>query len=386
MGSNVSRATVVVVSLVAAACGSSGSAGPVVTTCDGVEVVVAGSDYTSESIVCGGPPCARGPGTSGVFLGKDPQLTEGNGRTFFLARDTDYVFELDARCGNATKQIEVGELARSVGRVGSNVHDIAAAPDGSLWAVSFSLPQLFILRDGNVEGTIDLRPYDDDGSPEAESIRIVDVGGVWKAFVTLERLTFYPASRTFRSERPSTMLRIDVATRRVEAVVTLEGRNPFNPMRQDEGMLYLAEPGNFDAADEPAAGIERFDTTTSTTKLLVKETDLGGSVAEIAVAGSCGAAIVAGPAENVNPTTLVLFDATTGAVLSRPFGPTPGYDLQGLAWRGRALYVGDRRAGGGGYPVHVFERAAEGCALANTGRTIDVPLAPVALRSAGAAR
>src|SRR5207302_5909158 len=100
---------------------------------------------------------------------------------------------------------------------------------------------------------------------------------------------------------------------------------------------------------------ERFDTETGVPTLLVKEKDLGGSVAEVAVTRGCGAAIVAGPQKDVNPTTLVSFDPVTGHVTSRAvIGPTPGYDLQGLAWRDGTLYVGDRRADSGGYRVHVF--------------------------------
>jgi hypothetical protein len=105
-------------------------------------------------------------------------------------------------------------------------------------------------------------------------------------------------------------------------------------------------------------------------------------VADVAVSGGCGAAIVAGPEKNVNPTRVVLFDATTGAVLGTVLGPTAGYDLQGLAWRGGALYVGDRRRGAGGYPVHVFERDGVACSLHPSPRALAVAdLPPVALRA-----
>jgi len=87
----------------------------------------------------------------------------------------------------------------------------------------------------------------------------------------------------------------------------------------------------------------------------------------------------------VNPTWLVTFDPETGEIFSSKespaLGPTPGYDLQGLAWRGDQLYVGDRRRGAGGFPVHVLARK-DGCTLAETGRTIELPQRPVALRPA----
>ena len=97
------------------------------------------------------------------------------------------------------------------------------------------------------------------------------------------------------------MLRIDVATRKVEDAIVLADRNPFGPMTAHEDALYLAEPRNFDSADEPFAGIERFETDTRTTRLLVTEKDLGGSVAEVAVTDRCGVAIVAGPEKDSIP-------------------------------------------------------------------------------------
>jgi hypothetical protein len=166
----------------------------------------------------------------------------------------------------------------------------------------------------------------------------------------------------------------------VEAEIPLAGRNPFNPMQEADGALFLAEPGNFDTMHEDGAGIERFDVATSTTRLVVSEKELDGSVAEIAVAGGCGAAIVAGPEWGVNPTSVVTFDPVLGKPSAPVLGPTTGYDLQGLAWRGNTLFVGDRRPNGAGYVVHVLEREGASCTLRDTGRTITLPQRPVALR------
>jgi hypothetical protein len=345
------------------------------SVCANVEVLVAASDYSS-SVVCGAPGCVVGPSTSGVDLGRDPQLTRSNGRVFFLARDNDEIFELDARCGTPLAKTSVAS-AKGTASVG-NPHDVAAAPDGSLFVPLYNAPRIAIVERGTVTGTIDISAYDPDGNPQADAIRIVDVAGVSKAFVTLERLD---DGALLRSTRPSQMLRIDVATRTVEAAIDLAGRNPFNPMSERAGALFFAEPGSFDAADEGYAGIEKFDTATSTTKLLVTETALGGSVSEVAVGDRCGAAIVAGPAPNVNPTSLVTFDPDTGNVIGIALGPTPGYDLQGLAWRGRTLYVGDRRKTGVFYTVHVFDRD-DGCALTPVPRNLELPQRPVALRAA----
>ena len=366
------------------ACGSTQApAGP--SDCSHVELLVAASDYSS-SVVCGAPRCELGGGTSGIDLGTDPQLATSAGRTFFISRNNDLVFELDPACGTPIARYSVHEE----GRQGSvNPHDVAVAPDGALFVVLYNVPRIAILEGGKVTSSIDLSgaEFDPDGNPQADAIRIVSVAGVPKAFVTLQRLDDLDKVNILSSKQPSMMLRIDVATRNVEATIMLAGRNPFNTMAEHDGALFLAEPGNFDDADEPLAGIERFETATSTTRLLVTERELGGSVAEVAVTDGCGVAIVGGPERNVNPTSLVTFDPTTGKVLSSAaapvLGPTPGYDLQGLAWRGTSLYVGDRRRGAGGYPVHVFEREPGTCILhAIAARSFDLPQRPVALRPA----
>jgi len=358
------------------ACSSSTGDAPA-PTCGPTEIIAAASD-TSSSVVCGAPSCELGPYTSGAALGTDPSLAASSGRVFYLARDNDNIFELDAACGTPRAQFSVHQD----GVKRANAHDVAAARDRSLFVVLYDVPRIVVLgKGGQPDGApIDLSSYDDDGNPQAESVRIVDVAGVEKAFVTLERLDL-----DWYSRRPSKMLRIDVATRQVEAVIELAGRNPFNSMVELNGALFLAEPGNFDADDEPLAGIERFDTATSTSRLLVNEKDLGGSVAELAVTDGCGVAIVAGKQKYVNSTSVVTFDPASGRVLrsaSDPVLATGGFDLRALAWKGSTLYVGDRRTGGVGFQVHTFERAPGTCLLHETDRTITLPQRPVAIRAA----
>lgn len=314
-------------------------------------------------------------------------LVRTSGRVFFLARENDLIFEVDPSCGTPIARLSVASLAPVDPVTGqkrpANAHDAAAAPDGTIVVPLYTAGRVVFFKDGKLEATsIDLNAYDADGNPQAEAVSVIEVGGVAKAFVTLERLD---DNDMLRSKQTSQMLRIDVGTRSVEAVIDLEGRNPFNPMSELGTALFMAEPGDFDVADDPLAGIERFEVTTSTSRLIVRESDLGGSVAEVAVTSGCGAAIVAGPEKRVNPTWLVTFDPDTGQVITRKenasLGPTPGYDLQGLAWRGDTLYVGDRRRGGAGYPIHVLERRG-GCTLVDTGRTIELPHPSVALRAA----
>jgi len=362
----------------ASAVACSSSSGDSGSCIEAPEVLVAASDYAS-SVVCGAPCCV---GTTGADLGGDPVLSASNGRAFYVARDFDTIFELDPRSGKPlTSSAKLHDLAPAKGGP-ANPHDVAAAPDGTLVVPLYNSARLAFMKDGVVVDSIPLSSYDADGNPQADAVSIItEDGGAPKAFVTLERLD---DKNALVSAQTSQMLRVDVTTRTVEATIDLAGRNPFNPMAQLDGALFLAEPGNFDTVDDALAGIERFDTTTSTTRLLVHERDLGASVAEVAVTTGCGVAIVAGPVTGVNPTSVVTFDPTTGQIfasLAAPlFGPTAGYDLQGLAWRGNTLFVGDRRrAADGTWPIHVFERTT-GCNLTLSTRTIPLPQRPVALR------
>lgn len=359
------------------ACGP-GDAGSAGTSACGTspEILAVASDYSSSLVTCA--PCCSP--TTGADLGADPMLARSNGRAFYVARDFDLLFELDPRTGKPLATVaSVHGLAPANG-LPANPHDAAAAPDGTVVLPLYNVPKLAFASAGKVEA-IDLAAYDPDGNPQADAVTIVTgADGVSKAFVTLERLDDRAG---LRSNQASQMLRVDVKSRAVEAVIPLAGRNPFNPMATLGAALFLAEPGNFDAADDELAGIERFDTGTSTTRLLVTERAIGASVAEVAVTNGCGVAIVAGATTGVNPTSLVTFDPDTGALqapLAAPlYGPTEGYDLQGLAWRGDTLYVGDRRRSADGtWPVHVFTRTS-GCALAASPRVLSLPQRPVAL-------
>ena len=123
---------------------------------------------------------------------------------------------------------------------------------------------------------------------------------------------------------PSLILPIDVATFAAKPPVALVGRNPFGTFFPYGGALWMAEPGDFASTTETLAGIERFDPETSTSSLLVRESDLGGSVAEVAITAGCGAAIIADSSAK-NLTSLVTFDPRaepSSRTRSKPvFGP-----------------------------------------------------------------
>jgi len=360
-----------------AACASNGGAPAPAEACGSTDALWVASDYSSSAVGALALSGASTAAAGAVDLGADPVLATSRGRAFLVARDEDLVFELDPRRGTPLHRWSVHLPSPSGGS--SDPQDVAVASDGSLWVPLYDVPRIVVLDpSGDVARTIDLSPYDGDGNPQASAIAIVDTPAGEKAFVALERLN---DAQAFVSDQPSWMLRIDVPSATVEGHVQLAGRNPFG-MFVDGGVLWLAEPGNFDDAGETDAGIERFDTATSTTALVARETDLGGSVAEVAVSSGCGAAIVADATHDVNATSLVTFDPATGsAIAPAPRSPlaTPGFQLQGLLWSRGALLVGDRRRAGAGYPVHAFD-AGVGCALRPRSDTVFLPLPPVGLR------
>ena len=370
------------------ACSSSGASSASGSCAAPYDAVVAASDYSQGGSDIGGFTLDGGASLpfQGFDLGGDPALASSNGRLFFLARDLDTIFELDPECAKPRTKLDVSDPST---RGATNPQDVAAASDGTLWIPRFNVPTLLLLDASGKRPAsnppIDLSSHDPDGNPNASAIRIENVNGVEKAFVALEQLDDNPSPGVyFVSVRPSTMLRIDVASKNVEAEVALAGRDPFGTIDEANGAFFLAAPGSFDSASETDAGIERFDPTTFATTYLLEESGLGASVTEVAVSGACGAAIVADPTHDVNATSLVTFDADRGVALttaSSPILSTTGFDLSGLAWRGDTLFVGDRRAGAGGkYAIHVFDRS-DACTLTERADSIFVAQKPVNVRS-----
>jgi hypothetical protein len=362
--------------VVVASCGGPSSPAGPASTCTRSDAIWASSDYSSSAV---GSLALSGEvrSTTGVDLGRDPVLAQSGGHTFLVARDQDLVFELDPRCGTPVSKFSVHQPSHAGP---SNPQDVAVASDGSRWVPLYGDPVVAIVApDGTPRGTIDLSSFDTDGNPNASAIDIVDTPAGEKAFVALQRLDDQDG---LRSTRPSWMLRIDVVSATVETHVVLTGRNPF-AVFPERGFLWLAEPGNFDDATEPDAGIERFDTSTSTTALVVREPDIGGSVAQTAVSGACGVAIVADATRDVNATSLVTFDAVRAVpILPASKSPlaTPGFLLEGLTWASNAVLLGDRRRASTGYPVHALDADAS-CALTARPDTAFLPLPPVDLRA-----
>jgi hypothetical protein len=311
------------------------------------------SDYQSSGVgtftLNGNPP--------GLFfgsqLGGDPALASSNGRQFFAARDTGTIFELD-RCGRGTKSFSPIQS----GDPSVDPQDVAVLPDGSLLIPRFLVSSAIVLDpSGSARATIDLAALDPDGHPDMSAATTVSMGGRTKALVVLERLDHHTTPPL--AKRTALLAVIDAMSLAVETSIDLGVRNPFGLVfRQDDSTVWLAAAGNFSAANEPDAGVVRFDASTRTATLVIPEGTLGGSPVEVAIEGQCGAVIIA-DATPVNRTSVVLFDAQTGTVVGTAIPPTAGFDLLALAWANpTTLVVGDRRqVAGSGFPVHVLTRS-----------------------------
>jgi hypothetical protein len=376
-------------------CGAdAASSGVCSSSYDALAVV---SDYSSSEVgaisVDGGSSFR-----AGFDLGSDPAMAISDDRAFFIDRFGGNIFELKAPCGVPIAKWN-GNVPNTAGT--SNPQDVAVDPTtGDLWIAEFDVPMILVLSaSGGVVRTIDLSsfaPPDGLGNPNASSISILcpsagsmpcTPSAVPKAFVALERLD---AQDMLSSNEPSTLLRLDVASGDVEAQLQLPGRNPFGVMEEEAGILWIAAPGSFSLTDEPDAGVVSVDPMTFTAQLVVTEGELGGSVVEVAVSGACGVAIVANAVPNVNATSLVTFDATTGAVLrsaSSAILSTSGYYLQAMTWVGQdTLLVGEGSSSNSedAPRVHVFKNPSDGgtpCDLSELSPPIPTPLKPIALRT-----
>ncbi len=356
-----------------AACGSEATTAPSSCT-ESRDFVVAMSDYVSSGVASLRVSDGSHQSRFGVDLGADPWLTRSSGRLFLIARDEDLVFELDPACGAPKARFSVRDEGA---KAAQNPQDLAVDSAGSMWIPRFTDGSLLVVE-GERRHVVSLADFDEDKNPNPSSVRIVATPEGERAFVVLERL-----DRDLLSRRPSSLLEIDTKTRAIVKAHPLAGRNPFGAMTEHEGALYLAEPGNFDDDRETLAGIERFDPKTRTSELLVRETELGGSITELTIAGSCAAAIVADPTIDVNATSLVTIDLRTRTVvqpLARSPLRTSGYELQGLAVHEGMLLVGDRRkTSAGTYDVHTFDIRAD-CTIAPRAERLALPQKPVAIR------
>jgi len=367
--------------------GPAHSTGEADATCARSTLLVAASDFNQGDSDLGLLALDGGASFSagGPTLGSDPALASSAGRVFWIDRTSGNILELDPRCAAPLAE---PWSTNDPGPGGStNPQDIAVDPaTGNLWIARFKVSTILVKSsDGATDlGRIDLSTVAGvNRNPYMSSIRIIDLGNGEgpKAYVTLEMLFPYPMVT-----QPSYIVRLDVATAlqtgKVEAALELQGRNPFGLMVEYDKALYLAEPGSFTDATETGAGIEKVDLASFTSKLLVRESDIGASVDQVSITSGCATAIVAAPnAENT--TSVISFDPATGAIvtpLSARFLTTDaGFELGGMTWLDGGLNViGDGTGvSGEGYAVHVLT-ASSTCTLTESARSLYAPLPPIA--------
>jgi hypothetical protein len=326
----------------------------------GVLVVTETPDYSASGV--GVLPLEGTPADIlfGSELGTDPALATSASRHFFIARDLDKIFETDP-CGRAIGQYS----ARAVGESGpTNPQDVAVASDGSLWVARFDVPSALVIPTSGPVTTIDMSAFSPTGNPTMSSVRIIGS----KAYFALGRLTS-EADGNYQSILPSQIVVLDTMSLAVVTTVTLVGQNPIGLMVEDSGKLWLADVGNIFDPPQPTQGVEVFDTATNKSTLLLSGTTLGGAVVEVAVNGTCGAAIIANDT-TANNTWLVSF-SVDGSNLATTLQPTAGYDLRGLFWTSTGqLLLGDETV----LAVHTFTPGPT-CALAQ-GPDLPLPSMP----------
>lgn len=351
---------------------------PPAEECATRDVLAVLSDYSVASYVGALGPSEVAVQTS-IEFGSDPVLRISGDSAFVLNRGDALLFPLSPRCGDVIGEKQLLAPAQQAW----NPQDVACTADGELWVPFFNRPLLRIQPQGVDPIDLPLAQYDRDGNPNAASVLFFEVEGRQKAFVSLEMLD--DEDLQLPPKAPGKLLRFDVERREIDGEHTLIGWNPFGLLQRVGPWIYLNDIAAPQRADDRNGGIEIFDPERNVSRLWLDEVTLGGSIAQLAVNGACGAAIVFGGGAT-NPTSLLTFsaprdrqelDAGQARVLARDVMQTDGYDLQGLAWQGDALYVGDRRALAAGYAVHRFKVDAQ-CTLSADG-ALTVPQKPVAL-------
>lgn len=234
-----------------------------------------------------------------------------------------------------------------------NPHDVDVDEAGRLWVTRYDLGSLAIIEANGAFGeAVDLSDLDPDGIPEMDAIR-VHGDRAYVAFESLDR-TMFP----WLPKRAGGVAILDVApphTRR--GIIDLVGHNPagrFVSMNDTGSLVAVPTPGSFYAIDDED-GVDAVDLEAGTARQIVSERALGGSVFDVAVASPTDAyALVLGPADP-NPSKVVAFNPTTGAVTGDPLISFPAFASAGIAVVGDLVLVADFTRGAA--KIHVFDRA-----------------------------
>jgi hypothetical protein len=337
-----------VASLALCSCGNSEFGSP--GGCEEDAVFVLASDRSASGVGTAG--CAKDVTLQvAADLGTDAQLVDANGMPLVVARGSDVAFLVEQ--GKASRKLIFPGI---VGKGGRNPQGLAIAETGDVWVPFFRDYVLDVYRaplpgakvqELELKRSISLSKYDPDGDPEPAMVFSVHTPRGERIGVALERLTWQAEGLVARqSFQRSQIVLFDPVTLLPEEPIITQGRNPFGVPKVWGRSIVMAMVGRVDRDQEQDAGVEVFDGTES--RLLISESQLGGSVVEAEIDRDCGFAIVM-DASARNRTSLVSFKPSTGSVIqgmsNAIIGPANDYNEgpAGLASREGELWVGSRK-------------------------------------------
>ncbi len=282
-------------------------------------------------------------------------LIGAGGRLFFVDQTRGVLDPIDTKTLGLAGD-PIAAFAPGKDPAEPNPHGVDVDKDGQLWIARFGMGSLAVIdRAGKLAATVDLSDLDPDGLPDMEAVRVDGD----RVHVALERLEFNAdGNGTVLPRGPGTIVTIDRVTRARTGTFALAGRNPFGrfaPMDAAGTRFAIATPGRIFATDAED-GIDVVDFAQGSARQLISESELGGSVTEVVIAGPTeGYAIVAGDGEK-SPTSLVRFDPSTG-MRTEIVDAATQFLHAGLAIDGGLVLVGDHTNKGAA--ILAFDRATQ---------------------------
>jgi hypothetical protein len=311
------------------------------------------------------------------ILGSDQNLLAAHGKPFVGVNDTGTLLAMNASTLQIAQTFSVyPDHPPSAVAHGIYGVDVDAATE-NLWVSRDDVPEIAVIAPGGaLVEAVDLTSLDPVvKAPYMNGILLE--GG--RAYVALGFLP-PPPHLSDDARRVGMIAILDVASRAIVGHIDLVGHNPVHdliPIDSTGQKIIVATPGQHDAIDA-GDGIDLVDLTAGTATQLISETALGGSVDEVVWGGPTEAyAIVLGPQDAINPTSVVAFNPQTGKVRTlakAPWFTDPqngqGYVHVGLALDGDMLVVGDHDQDAPA--ILVFSRAT-GEQLAPIPATVEAP-------------